>query len=325
MNLLVTGGAGYIGSHVVRQLSERGDTVTVYDNLSTGFPESLLYNESLFSMDLADVLQINSVMSNNRFDAVLHFAASIVVPESVSNPLKYYSNNTANTLNLIQACVKHGVNRFIFSSTAAVYGLSETGFADENMCPTPINPYGMSKLMSEWILRDVALAHGLRFVALRYFNVAGADPQCRIGQRTPNATHLIKVCCQAALGKREKVEVFGVDYPTKDGTGVRDYIHVEDLASAHLSALEYLNEGGESTVFNVGYGEGSTVREVIEMVKKVSGVDFKVVEAGRREGDPAMLVARNDKIKNIKKWVPKYNNLEKIVTDAWHWECKMVG
>lgn len=188
-----------------------------------------------------------------------------------------------------------------------------------------MNPYGTSKLMSECILRDASSAHGLKYVVLRYFNVAGADPLYRMGQRTPDATHLIKVCCQAALGLRDKVEIFGADYPTKDGTGVRDYIHVEDLAAAHLAALHYLNDGGVSTAFNVGYGEGSTVREVIEMVKKVSGVDFKVVESGRRSGDPAMLVARNEKIKNTRKWIPRYNNLEKIIMDAWQWECKLAG
>jgi len=323
MNLLITGGAGYIGSHVARQLSEQGDSVTVFDNLSTGSREALLYSEKLIHADLADEKALTEAVSNGRFDAVLHFAASIVVPESVSDPLKYYSNNTANTLKLIKACVDYGIEKFIFSSTAAVYGMPSSGYADETAPPAPMNPYGASKLMSEQILRDTSLAHGLKYVVLRYFNVAGADPLLRMGQRTPNATHLIKVCCQAALGLRDRVEIFGVDYPTKDGTGVRDYIHVEDLASAHLAALSYLNDGGESSIFNVGYGEGSTVREVIEMVKKVSGVDFKVVESPRRPGDPAMLVARNEKIKNTGRWEPRYNNLEKIITDAWRWERKL--
>jgi len=323
MNLLITGGAGYIGSHVARQLSEQGDSVTVFDNLSTGSREALLYSEKLIHADLADEKALTEAVSNGRFDAVLHFAASIVVPESVSDPLKYYSNNTANTLKLIKACVDYGINKFVFSSTAAVYGMPSSGYADETAPPAPMNPYGASKLMSEQILRDTSLAHGLKYVVLRYFNVAGADPLLRMGQRTPNATHLIKVCCQAALGLRDRVEIFGVDYPTKDGTGVRDYIHVEDLASAHLAALSYLNDGGESSIFNVGYGEGSTVREVIEMVKKVSGVDFKVVESPRRPGDPAMLVARNEKIKNTGRWKPRYNNLEKIITDAWRWERKL--
>ena len=323
MNLLITGGAGYIGSHVARQLSEQGDSVTVFDNLSTGSREALLYSEKLIHADLADEKALTEAVSNGRFDAVLHFAASIVVPESVSDPLKYYSNNTANTLRLIKACVDYGIEKFIFSSTAAVYGMPSSGYADETAPPAPMNPYGASKLMSEQILRDTSLAHGLKYVVLRYFNVAGADPLLRMGQRTPNATHLIKVCCQAALGLRDRVEIFGVDYPTKDGTGVRDYIHVEDLASAHLAALSYLNDGGESSIFNVGYGEGSTVREVIEMVKKVSGVDFKVVESPRRPGDPAMLVASNEKIKNTGRWEPRYNNLEKIITDAWRWERKL--
>jgi len=323
MNLLITGGAGYIGSHVARQLSEQGDSVTVFDNLSTGSREALLYSEKLIHADLADEKALTEAVSNGRFDAVLHFAASIVVPESVSDPLKYYSNNTANTLKLIKACVDYGINKFVFSSTAAVYGMPSSGYADETAPPAPMNPYGASKLMSEQILRDTSLAHGLKYVVLRYFNVAGADPLLRMGQRTPNATHLIKVCCQAALGLRDRVEIFGVDYPTKDGTGVRDYIHVEDLASAHLAALSYLNDGGESSIFNVGYGEGSTVREVIEMVKKVSGVDFKVVESPRRPGDPAMLVASNEKIKNTGRWEPRYNNLEKITTDAWRWERKL--
>ena len=323
MNLLITGGAGYIGSHVARQLSEQGDSVTVFDNLSTGSREALLYSEKLIHADLADEKALTEAVSNGRFDAVLHFAASIVVPESVSDPLKYYSNNTANTLRLIKACVDYGIEKFIFSSTAAVYGMPSSGYADETAPPAPMNPYGASKLMSEQILRDTSLAHGLKYVVLRYFNVAGADPLLRMGQRTPNATHLIKVCCQAALGLRDRVEIFGVDYPTKDGTGVRDYIHVEDLASAHLAALSYLNDGGESSIFNVGYGEGSTVREVIEMVKKVSGVDFKVVESPRRPGDPAMLVASNEKIKNTGRWEPRYNNLEKITTDAWRWERKL--
>ncbi len=323
MNLLITGGAGYIGSHVARQLSEQGDSVTVFDNLSTGSREALLYSEKLIHADLADEKALTEAVSNGRFDAVLHFAASIVVPESVSDPLKYYSNNTENTLRLIKACVDYRIKKFVFSSTAAVYGMPASGYADETAPPAPMNPYGASKLMSEQILRDASLAHGLKYVVLRYFNVAGADPLLRMGQRTPNATHLIKVCCQAALGLRDRVEIFGVDYPTKDGTGVRDYIHVEDLASAHLAALSYLNDGGESTIFNVGYGEGSTVREVIEMVKKVSGVDFKVVESPRRAGDPAMLIARNEKIKHATGWKPEYNNLERIITDAWRWECKL--
>ncbi|HTG81177.1 MAG TPA: UDP-glucose 4-epimerase GalE, partial [Geobacteraceae bacterium] len=273
--------------------------------------------------DLADTAALEAVFGRYRFDAVLHFAASIVAPESVTNPLKFYGNNTRNTLNLLQACVRAGVARFIFSSTAAVYGLPETGVASEESPTAPINPYGTSKLMSEWMLRDTAFAHGLTYVALRYFNVAGADPQARIGQRTPEATHLIKVCCQAALGMRDAVSIFGTDYPTPDGTGVRDYIHIEDLAAAHLSALSHLERGGDSATFNVGYGRGASVREVIGVVKEISGVDFTVIEAPRRPGDPANLVAKADLIKGKLGWEPHYNDLRTIVADAWRWERRL--
>ena len=321
--VLVTGGAGYIGSHVVRQLSEAGHDVVVYDNLSTGSADALIHGERLIVGDLADQAKIAGVLRETGCKSVLHFAAAIVAPESVHLPLKYYSNNTKNTLNLLQACVEHGVERFIFSSTAAVYGMPEAGRAAEESPTAPINPYGTSKLMSEWMLRDAAFAHGFSYVALRYFNVAGADPQARMGQRTPDATHLIKVACQAALGMRDGVSIFGTDYETPDGTGIRDYIHIEDLAAAHLYALKYLEKGGASSTINVGYGQGSSVREVIKVVKEVSGVDFPVLEAPRRPGDPANLVAVADRIRTVLGWTPSYDDLRTIVADAWRWEKKL--
>ncbi len=323
--LLVTGGCGYIGSHVVRQLSEAGHQVVVYDNLSTGFRDALLHGEELVEADLADRDALEELFRQHRFKTVLHFAAAIVAPESVSRPLKYYTNNTRNTLGLLDSCVRFGVERFIFSSTAAVYGFPEGGSASEETLLAPINPYGTSKLMSEWMLRDVAAAHGISYVALRYFNVAGADPRARIGQRTPEATHLIKIACQTALGQRDRTAIYGTDYPTPDGTGIRDYIHIEDLAAAHLAALRYLDQGGTSTAMNVGYGQGSSVREVLAMVKKVSGVDFTVVEEGRRPGDPACLVARAEKIRQLTDWRPQFDSLQTIVEDAWRWESKPAG
>lgn len=323
--ILVTGGCGYIGSHVVRQLSEAGYKPVVLDNLSTGFRDALVHGEELIVGDLFSRAFIQGLFEHYRFKTVLHFAASIIVPESVTDPVKYYSNNTRNTLNLLTYCTEAGVERFIFSSTAAVYGIPATGIATEESPLSPINPYGTSKLMSEWMLRDIAGAHGMKYTALRYFNVAGADPEARMGQRTPKATHLIKVACEAALGKRDQVEIFGTDYDTPDGTGVRDYIHVEDLASAHLAALRHLEGGGESTAVNVGYGRGASVREVLQMAREVTGMDIPVVESGRRPGDPPVLVAGAERIRTELGWTPRYDDLRTIVADAWRWEQKLAS
>ncbi len=324
MKILVTGGAGYIGSHVVRQLAEAGHDTVVFDNLSTGSAASVPRGVELIVGDLADTEAVREVFSRREIRAVMHFAASIVAPESVERPLQYYGNNTRNTLNLLTSCVDFGVPYFIFSSTAAVYGLPAQGTASEETPTHPINPYGTSKLMSEWMLRDASAANGMKYVALRYFNVAGADPQARIGQRTPNATHLIKVSCQAALGMRESVSIFGTDYATPDGTGIRDYIHVEDLAASHLAALDYLERGCDSVVLNVGYGQGSSVRDVIGTVKEVTGIDFPVIEAPRRQGDPPILIAKAERIRGVLGWRPRYNDLRTIVSDAWRWEQRLL-
>jgi len=324
MKIAVTGGAGYIGSHVVKQLGEldRHD-ITILDNLSTGFESSILYGKFV-KMDLGDYESVNKFFSENSFDAVIHFAAKIVVPESVAEPIKYYMNNTANTANLIGAASKNKVKYFIFSSTAAVYGDSQTGVVSENSPKLPLNPYGYSKLMSEQILTDTAFANkDFRFVILRYFNVAGASIDCSIGQRTPEATHLIKVASETIVGKRVKMSIFGEDYDTPDGTCIRDYIHVEDLASAHLSALEYLQNGGNSDVFNCGYGRGFSVKEVIDTMKKVSGVNFTVEKAQRRDGDAAKLISSNEKILKTLNWKIKYDNLELICKTALDWEKKL--
>ncbi len=322
--VLVTGGAGYIGSHVVRQLGAAGYPVIVLDNLSTGFRQAVLHGE-LVEGNSGDMELAGRLIREHGIEAVLHFAAHIVVPESVAEPLKYYGNNTCNTRNLLQACQENGVKRFIFSSTAAVYGIPEGTAAGENSPLAPINPYGLSKLMSEWMLRDLAAASDLRYVALRYFNVAGADPEGRIGQSTPKATHLIKVACEHALGKRDHVAVFGTDYPTADGTGVRDYIHVDDLASAHILALNYLEQGGTSQTLNCGYGHGYSVREVLDTVQKVSGVELDVREQPRRAGDPPALIAKADRIRGVLKWQPQRDDLEFIVKTALAWEKKLAA
>ncbi|WP_027369290.1 UDP-glucose 4-epimerase GalE [Desulfovermiculus halophilus] len=319
--VLVTGGAGYIGSHTVLCLVQAGYEVVVLDNLSTGFPEAVLPPARLIRGDLADVDHVRSVLQSEDFTAVVHFAASIVVPESVSNPLKYYQNNTSNTTWLIRLAAEAGVSHFIFSSTAAVYGLPENLPVAENAPVAPINPYGRSKLMSEWVLQDVSRATPeFKHVILRYFNVAGADPDGRLGQSTPNATHLIKVACQTALGQRENLDLFGTDYPTPDGTGVRDYIHVTDLARAHVLALNWLEQGNPSEIFNCGYGHGFSVRDIISAVQDVSGCMLNVRSAGRRPGDPAELVAAPGKIAQAFNWTPEYDDLRFIVRTAYAWE-----
>jgi len=319
--ILVTGGAGYIGSHTVRQLGEAGYEIIVYDNLSTGSANALLHG-TLVRGDLADQSSLEQVFSQHNFEAVVHFAASISVPESVTNPLDYYSNNTRNTLNLLRCCQKFGVNKFVFSSTAAVYGEPQENPVSES-CPTnPINPYGCSKLMSERMIRDYGLSSDFKYVILRYFNVAGADLQGRIGQSSAKASHLMKVACDAALGNRPFVGIFGTNFDTPDGTGIRDYIHVEDLASAHIDALRYLNGGGESEILNCGYGQGYSVREVLEKLKEISGIDFRVVESPRREGDPACVIACGDRIREVLGWQPQYNDLDTILRTTFTWEKK---
>lgn len=320
----MTGGAGYIGSHVVKQLGQRGERVVVLDNLSTGFADAVLYGRLLIG-DVGDRQLVRQILERYDIRTVMHFAAHTVVPESVRDPLKYYGNNTANTRNLLECCAEAGVENFIFSSTAAVYGMPEAQPADEETPVAPINPYGTSKLMSEWMLRDLARASGLRYVALRYFNVAGCDPEGRIGQSTPEATLLIKVACEAAVGKRNRIDVFGTDYPTPDGTCIRDYIHVEDLADAHLRALYYLREGGESQVLNCGYGHGYSVREVLDAVRRTSGSDFPVREAPRRPGDPTELIAGAERIRQVLNWRPRYNDLEFIVRTSLAWEQRLAA
>jgi len=321
-SILVTGGAGYIGSHTVRQLGEAGENIVILDNLSTGFEASILYGDFILG-DTGDSELVGKILKDYNVDTVIHFAAHTIVPESVSNPLKYYGNNTCSSRSLLEQCNKHGVKNFIFSSTAAVYGIPDTDYASEDTPKNPINAYGSSKLMTEMMLKDVSFASDLNFVALRYFNVAGSDPQCRIGQSTAKATLLVKVAAEAAVGKREKVYIFGTDFPTKDGTGVRDYIHVEDLADAHLRALDYLRDGGESTTLNVGYGHGYSVREVLDAVERVDGKPLNIIEEDRRAGDPPTLVSIAEKIKTTLNWTPKYDDLDVIVKTSLDWEYKL--
>jgi UDP-glucose 4-epimerase len=320
--ILVTGGAGYIGSHVVRQLGEAGERVVVLDNLGKGFRQAVTSGQLIVG-EVGDQALVSRLLKEHEVDTVMHFAAHTIVPESVALPLKYYGNNTCSTRALLQACLDHGVPHVVFSSTAAVYGMPEDGYASEDSPTRPINAYGTSKLMTEWMLRDVAAVNPLRYVALRYFNVAGSDRSGRIGQATPGATLLTKVACEAMVGKRSHVSIFGTDYPTPDGTGVRDYIHVEDLASAHLRALDYLRAGGRPVTLNVGYGHGYSVREVLSMVEAVGGRKLDIREEPRRAGDPAYLVARAERIRAELGWVPRHDDLNEIVASALTWERKL--
>jgi UDP-glucose 4-epimerase len=322
VTVLVTGGAGYIGSHMVLALVDAGQEVLVLDDLSTGFRRAVPARVQLIEGDCGDEALVGDVIRRFNVHAIIHFAGSIIVPESVADPLKYYLNNTVKSRALIATAVAQGVSQFIFSSTAAIYGDPPESPIGEDAPLRPISPYGSSKLMTEVMLRDAGAAHGLRYVALRYFNVAGADPQARSGQSTPQATHLIKIASQTALGARPGMDLYGIDYPTRDGTCIRDYIHVSDLAQAHLLALAYLEGGGASLVLNCGYGHGYTVREVIAAVKKIAGVDFQVKVAPRRPGDPAELVARAERIKATLGWKPRLDDLETIVAHALAWEAK---
>lgn len=342
MRLLFTGGSGYIGSHTARCFLANTDAhITILDNLSTGFRQNFEYlhkvygnRVELLEMDLGDTSGVAKILEDSSFLGCVHFAASLIVGESVQKPLQYYKNNVINTTNLIDLCARYGVKNFIFSSTAAVYGEPEPNLVPISECAplAPINPYGASKMMSERVLEDTSKIGSINYVALRYFNVAGAcsantDENLAqglgLGQRSKNATHLIKVAVECAVGKRKSMEIFGQDYDTKDGTCVRDYIHIDDLASAHLSAFEFLTDSGKSEVFNVGYNRGYSVKEVIECVKKVSGVDFVVNPAKRREGDPSMLIASNQKLLSHTSWKPKYDDLETIVQSAYKWELAL--
>ena len=321
--ILVTGGAGYIGSHVVLQLRERGEAVVVLDDLSRGFRQSVGATPLIVG-DSGDRQLVAGVMREHNVDTVIHLAAFTVVPESVSNPLKYYANNVCGTRNLLQCCAESAVRHFVFSSSAAVYGTPADDLAAEDSPTAPINSYGTSKLVSEWMLRDLAFASDLRYAALRYFNVAGSDMGGRIGQATPGATLLIKVASEAIVGKRPHVSIFGTDYPTPDGTGIRDYIHVEDLAAAHLAALDHLRRDGASAVLNCGYGHGYSVRQVLDSVQRVAGRKLAIREEPRRAGDPAVLVAKADRIRAQLNWTPQLDDLDTIVRSSLDWEAKLL-
>lgn len=320
MAVLVTGGAGYIGSHMVLNLADAGEKVVVLDNLVTGFDWAIDGRAVFETGDAGDVTRVLGLIEKYGITEIVHFAGSIVVPESVTNPLKYYANNTATSRNLIEAAVKGGVKHFIFSSTAAVYGMTGLAPVVEETPLNPMSPYGRSKLMTEWMLADVAAAHPITYGVLRYFNVAGADPGKRSGQSTPFATHLIKVACQTALGQREKMDIFGTDYETPDGTCIRDYIHVTDLIAAHALLLGYLRKGGESTTLNCAYGQGYSVRQVVDTVRAVSGVNLRADEGPRRAGDPASITATGEKVRRLLGWVPQHDDLNEIVETAYSWE-----
>lgn len=322
MKVLVTGGAGYIGSHIVKALGQKGYDILVYDNLSYGHEWALLHGR-LIRGDLADKEFLDSVIRDEKPDAVIHMAALILVDESVREPLRYYRNNFANALNLVESCMEREVKRLIFSSTAAVYGIPEKVPVTEETPLLPINPYGASKVMVEHMLHDTAAASDFNFVSLRYFNVAGADPMSRIGQSREDATHLITVSLRTALGRKSHLGIFGTDYPTRDGTCIRDYIHVDDLSDAHILALEYLASGGSSNIFNCGYGHGYSVKEVVNTVRKVTGINFPVVETERRPGDPPSLIADSSKIRRELGWTPRHDDLEYIIKTAWDWEKKI--
>jgi UDP-glucose 4-epimerase len=323
MTILVTGGAGYIGSHMVHTLADAGERVVVLDNLSTGFEWAIPKGVPLVVGETGDQLRVAALIAEHRVDSIIHFAASIVVPDSVRDPLGYYRNNTANSRALLEVAVNSGVKQFIFSSTAAVYGNPATSPVKEDAPLAPMSPYGNSKLMTETMLKDVGAAYDLKSVTLRYFNVAGSDPALRTGQSTLGATHLIKVAVEAALGMRPKLDVYGTDYDTPDGTCVRDYIHVTDLASAHMAALTHLRRGGDSATFNCGYGHGYSVLEVVDAVKRVSKCDFKVEFAPRRPGDPAMIVADSARIRAQLGWTPRFDDLDLIVEHALAWERRL--
>jgi UDP-glucose 4-epimerase len=322
MKLFITGGAGYIGSHVLIALGKAGHEIVVYDNLSTGHAWAVLYGR-LVKGDLADKKLLQEVLGDFKPDAVIHFAASIQVGESVLKPLMYYRNNVINTLNLLETMQNYKINKFLYSSTAAVYGIPEKIPVDETAPLCPINPYGASKVMVEQVLSDLAAAGDFRYTALRYFNVAGADPEGRIGQDYKESTHLITRALKTAYGEFPKLSVYGTDYPTPDGTCIRDYIHVDDLADAHVLALNYLMETGENATMNCGYGHGFSVREVVAVARKVTGINFAVAETGRRAGDPSQLVADSTKLRRITGWQPRYDDLEFIISTAWKWELKL--